>query len=147
MAIHLVVMALLMGATISVYLPMVTRTTQILGSAPMANVPFFAVALVSSVAIALSSGSRMADFQKIATIPIWLFIAGALSAVMIIGSSYVIPRIGIATFFILLVSGQVLAGLMFGAFGLFGVPASPLTFGKLLGAGMVIAGISLVTYK
>jgi len=66
---------------------------------------------------------------------------------MIIGSSYLVPKIGIAAFFVLLVSGQVLAGLVFGTFGLFGVPASPVTFGKILGAGLVISGVYLVTFK
>lgn len=66
---------------------------------------------------------------------------------MIIGSSYLIPKIGIGTFFVLLVSEQVLAGMVFGWFGLFGVPATALTFGKMLGAVMVIGGVWLVTFR
>ena len=68
-------------------------------------------------------------------------------AAMIIGSSYLIPKIGIGTFFVLLVSGQVLAGMILGYFGLFGVPATALTLGKLLGAAMVIGGVWLVTFR
>ena len=147
MAIHLVALALLMGATISIYLPMITQTSKLLGSGPMANIPFFAIALVSSIAIAIASGSRAEQFQKIGTLPLWLLTAGVLSAGMIIGSSYLIPKIGIGAFFVLLVSGQVLAGLVFGYFGLFGVPASTLTMGKLLGALLVIGGVYLVTFK
>ena len=147
MAIHLIALALLMGAIISIYLPMITRTAGILGSGPMANVPFFAVALISSVAIALASGARGAEFQKIASLPLWLLSAGVMSAGMIIGSSFLIPKIGIGAFFVLLVSGQVLAGMVFGYFGLFGVPAGALTLGKVTGALLVIAGVYLVTFK
>ena len=147
MAIHLLGLALLMGAMISIYLPMITQTAKILGSGPMANVPFFAVALVSSIAIAVASGSRVEQFQKISTIPVWLLTAGVMSAGMIIGSSFLIPKIGIGAFFVLLVSGQVLAGMVFGYFGLFGVPASALTVGKVLGALLVVAGVYLVTFK
>lgn len=147
MAIHLIALALLMGAVISVYLPMITQTAKILGSGPMANVPFFAVALSSSIVIAIATGSRSVDFQKIATLPAWLLTAGVMSAGMIIGSSFLIPRIGIGAFFVLLVSGQVLAGMLFGYFGLFGVPASAMTIGKLAGAILVIAGVYLVTYR
>ncbi len=60
---------------------------------------------------------------------------------------HLIPKIGIGTFFVLLVSGQVLAGMVFGYFGLFGVPATALTLGKLLGAAMVIGGVWLVTFR
>ena len=147
MAIHLVALALLMGAIISIYLPMITQTAKILGSGPMANIPFFAIALISSVAIAIASGSRAEQFQKIGTLPLWLLTAGVMSAGMIIGSSYLIPRIGIGAFFVLLVSGQVLAGMVFGYFGFFGVPASALTSGKVLGALLVIGGVYLVTFK
>ena len=147
MAIPMILMALAMGAIISIYLPMVTQTAKILGSGPMANVPFFAVAFATSLVIALASGARGATFQKIGAIPPVLLTAGAMSAAMIIGSSFLIPRIGIGTFFVLLVSGQVLAGMIFGYFGLFGVPASALTIGKFSGAAMVIGGVWLVTFR
>lgn len=147
MALHLIGMALLMGAIISIYLPMITQTAKLLGSGPMANVPFFAIALMSSIIIAIASGNRLEQFQKIGTLPIWLLSAGVMSAGMIIGTSYLIPKIGIGTFFVLAVSGQVLAGLVFGYLGLFGVPASPMTFGKIFGAAMVILGVYLVTFR
>ncbi len=126
---------------------MIAQSAKILGSAPLANVPFFAVALVSSLAIAAMTGSRAAQFQKVVSLPLWLLTAGIMSAGMIIGSSYLIPRLGIGVYFVLLVSGQILAGMVFGYFGLFGVPASPLTLGKALGAVMVIAGVYLVTFR
>ncbi len=147
MAIHLILLALMMGAIISIYLPMITRTSQLLGSGPMANVPFFAVALLASIVIAVATGARGAQFQKIGTLPLWLLTAGVMSAGMIIGTSYLIPRIGIGAFFVLAVSGQVLAGMTFSYFGLFGVVASPLTWGKLLGAALVISGVYLVTFR
>ena len=147
MAIHLAALALLVGAIISIYLPMITQTAKILGSAPMANVPFFAVALISSIVIAVASGSRVEQFQKITSLPFWLLTAGVMSAAMIIGTSFLIPRTGIGAFFVLAVSGQVLAGMVFGYLGLCGMPASALTLGKLLGAVLVIAGVYLVTFK
>ena len=113
----------------------------------MANVPFFFVAFVSSIVIAIAAGHRLADFQKVSSLPVSLFTAGAMSAGLIIGSSFLIPRIGISAFFVLVVSGQVLAGLAFDYFGLFGAPASALSFGKILGAGLVIAGVYLVTFR
>jgi len=147
MAIHLIGLALLMGAVISIYLPMISQTARILGSGPMANVPFFGIALVSSVIIAVAAGNRTEQFRSIGSLPPWLLTAGIMSAAMIIGSSYLIPRIGIGAFFVLLVSGQVLAGMLFGYFELFGMPASDLTLGKAAGAALVILGVYLVTFR
>ena len=140
-------LALCLGAIISIYLPMITQTSRILGSAPMANVPFFGIAFASSILIAIATGSRLADFQKSLSLPPALLTAGVMSAGMIIGSSFLIPKIGLGAFFVLLVSGQVLAGLVFGNLGLFGVPATELSFGKIAGAVLVIAGVWLVTFR
>lgn len=147
MTLPLIFLALAMGAIMSIYLPMISQTARLLGAAPMANVPFFFVAFVSSVAIALATGARGAEFGRIAGLPPLLLTAGVMSAGMIIGSSYLIPRIGIGAFFVLLVSGQVLAGMVFGQFGLFGAPATALSLGKVSGALMVIGGVWLVTFR
>ena len=136
-----------MGAIISIYLPMISQTARILGSGPMANVPFFGIAFAASVVIALATGSRTAEFQKTLSLPPWLLTARIMSAGMLIGSSFLIPRIGLGAFFVLLVSGQVLAGLVFGNLGLFGVAASDLSLGKIAGAVLVIAGVWLVTFR
>ena len=147
MASHLIALALLMGAMMSIYLPMISQAAKILGSGPMANVPFFAIALVTSIVIAIATGGRAEHFQRLGMLPTWLLTAGVMSAGMIIGSSYLIPKLGIGTFFVLMVSGQVLAGMLFGYFGLFGAPASSMTIGKLAGAFLVIAGVYLVTFR
>ena len=147
MQIQLALLAMAMGAIISIYLPMISRSAQILGSGPMANVPFFGIAFATSLVIAVTTGARADAFRKIADIPPWLLTAGVMSAGMIIGSSYLVPRIGIGAFFVLLVAGQVLAAMVFGQFGLFGSPQAPLTLGKLAGAAMVVGGVWLVTFR
>lgn len=147
MAIYFFGLALMMGVIISVYLPMISQSAKLLGSVPMANVPFFLIALVSSVIIAVATGSRFEHFQKISLLPLWLLSAGVMSAGLFIGSSFLIPKIGLGPFFVLLVSGQVLAGMVFGYFGLFGIPASDITIGKATGAILVIAGVYLVTFR
>ena len=66
------------------------------------------------------------------------------SAVLISFRTFLIPRIGTGAFMVLLVSGQVLAGILFGYLGLFGMAASAVSATKLLGAAMVIGGVYLV---
>ncbi|QHQ37113.1 DMT family transporter [Algicella marina] len=147
MTISLILLTLLIGAMLSVYMPMIARSAQLLGSTPLANVPFFAIALVSSVVISFAYGDRFRDYARIPGLPLWLLTAGIMSATMIIGTSYLVPRIGIGTFFVLIVTGQLLAGLTFSYFGLFGAPAIDITFGKIAGIALVIFGAWLFTFR
>ncbi|MFY0596472.1 MAG: DMT family transporter [Cognatishimia sp.] len=147
MTLSLILFALLMGALISVYLPMISQTANLLNSVALANVPFFGVAFVSSLFIAAFTGSKLTDFAKIPALPIWLLSAGVMSAAMVLGSSYLVPRIGISAFFILIVSGQILTGIVFSQYGLFGAPISHLSVSKIAGSAFVIFGAYLVTYK
>lgn len=147
MSIQLLFLGLFLGAMMSVYMPMIAQTARLLGSGALANVPFFFVAFVTSVVIAFVTGSRAADFARIGTLPLIPLTAGIMSAGLIIGTSFLVPRIGIGAFFVLLVSGQVIAAMIFGQLGLFGAPQTTITFGKLAGAAMVIGGIWLTTYR
>jgi transporter family-2 protein len=136
-----------MGAVMSIYIPMISQSAKIMGAAVMGNVPFFLVAFVTSVIIALLSGQRADAFGKIAQIPPWLFLAGVMSAGIIVGATYLVPRIGTGALFVLLVTGQILAGLIINQFGLLGVPVQPMTMQIGIGATMVVAGAALVTFS
>lgn len=137
--------AALMGASLGLYLPMISRTSQIMGSAVTGNVPFFFVAFVTSLAIAIGAGQGRA-FTRLGDIPPWLFLAGVMSAGMILGASFLVPRIGPAALFVFFVAGQVLCGLVLSQFGLVGVPRQPATIVTVLGTVMVIGGAALVAY-
>ena len=138
-------LGLALGAVVAIYFPMIAKSAQILSSAPLANVPFFGIAFLSSVVIAFASGSRLADFGKFIQIPPILLSAGVMSAGLIIGSSFLIPKIGLGVFVVLLVAGQILAGLAFGQIGIFGIEPQQLSLVKIAGAVMVIAGVYLVS--
>lgn len=146
MTIHLYLIGILMGAVLSIYVPMISQSARIMGAAVMGNVPFFFVAFVSSVLIALAAGQRADAFRKIADVPVWLHLAGIMSAGVIIGLAFLVPRIGTGPLFVLLVTGQILAGLIINQFGLLGVPAQPMTLTVATGAVLVIAGAALVTF-
>ncbi|MCB1501291.1 MAG: DMT family transporter [Bauldia sp.] len=140
------ILAMVMGATISLYVPMIAQSARIMGSPVMGNVPFFAVALVTSVVITWLSGGRLSDFSRITQVPAWLFVAGILSAVMIVGSSYLVPRIGTGALFVGMVAGQIILGMVINQIGFLNVPVQPITALKAFGAAMVIGGAAIVTF-
>ncbi len=146
MAIQFYILAIIMGAVMSIYVPMISQSARVMGAAVMGNVPFFFVAFVTSVVVAIASGQRGEAFRKIADVPPWLFLAGVMSAGIIVGATFLVPRIGTGALFVLLVTGQILAGLAINQFGLLGVPAQPMTLSIAAGAVLVVAGAALVTF-
>ena len=75
--------------------------------------------------------------------PVYLHVAGIISAFFIVGTTVLVPRVGARTFFILLVSGQILMAIVISHFGLLESPQDPVTAKKIVGAIFVIAGAAL----
>ena len=63
------------------------------------------------------------------------------------GVSDLVPRIGTGALFALLVTGQILAGMLINHFGLLGVPVQPISLATGLGALFVIIGAVIVTFS
>ncbi len=139
-------LAILMGAAVSVYIPMTAQTARILGAPILGNLPFFFFGLVTSVVLVFATGNKLPTAAKFADVPTWLLLAGVFSAAIILGNSYLIPRIGTNALFVLLVAGQIVFGIFINHFGLLGVPVQPATMAKIAGSVLVLGGAFLVSF-
>ncbi len=74
-----------------------------------------------------------------------LLLAGAIGASLIFAATLLIPTRtgGAGPGFVLLVTGQVIMGLVLSHFGLLGSPVDPLTLKKFLGLGLITGGLYL----
>ncbi|NDJ78813.1 MAG: DMT family transporter [Chloroflexi bacterium] len=70
--------------------------------------------------------------------------AGLLSLVIIGAVSYAIPRVGAVTSTFLIVAGQLIASVVIDHYGLFETTVRPLDPSRLLGIGVLFAGIWLI---
>ena len=132
-------MALLMGVLLSVYLPMNSSVSRYLGSALTANVTFFFIALVTSIIVFWIWGDH-ATMANIKKVPAFLYITGVISAFNILGTTYLIPRVGVRRFFILVVCGQILTAVVVSHFGWLTSPKDPISVKKIIGAALVVLG-------
>ena len=137
-----IITAFLMGVTLSIYLPMNSSASKYLGSSIAASATFFVVATMT-VLLILILGGYYHSLARIRNVPVYLHIAGIISAFFIIGTTFLIPKIGARTFFILLVSGQILMAIIVSHFGILESPKDPISLKKALGAILVIAGAVL----
>jgi transporter family-2 protein len=140
-------LAIVMGVAVSIYLPMQANGGRILGAPALFNAVFFFFGMVTSAVVFFATGGKFATIAKLAEVPAWLYLSGIVSGLMILGSTFLIPRIGAGPFFVLLVAGQITAGLVISHFGLLNTPVDPVTLRKILGVVAVVGGAALVTLK
>lgn len=140
----IVVSSLLVGALLSIYLPMNSMVSKRLGSAITANITFFFMALITSVIIFAVWGEH-SSLSRLKTVPWYLYITGFVSAFIVLATTYLIPEIGVRKFFILTISGQILIAIVVSHFGFLETPTDPLTLKKLLGVILVVMGAVLST--
>ena len=124
---------------IAVYQPMNGSVSRIVGSPLLANVVFYFVALVAASAMLFAFGG-LKTMERLRSVPPVLLTAGVMSAVMVLGTIVLLPRLGARRLFLLQVSGQILAAMLIGHFGLMGLPRDPLTLRKLGGGLLLLLG-------
>jgi len=140
-----IVLAFSMGLIMSIYLPMNSSVAKYIGSSTTANVIFFTVALLTSALIFFLSG-RWDTINNLKALPAILYLAGFVSAFVVLGTTILIPHIGARKFFILLITGQILMAIVVSHFGLLESPQDPINMKKMIGAALVLTGAIFSTY-
>ncbi|MGB3492135.1 MAG: DMT family transporter [Elainellaceae cyanobacterium] len=136
--------AFIMGMITSIYLPMNGVVAKYVGSALLANIPFYLLGTITTLFLFSLTGNfgAIAQFRNV---PRYLYFSGFISAFLILGSTVLIPKLGAGRFFVLFVAGQVLMALAVSHFGLLASPQDPITLKKSLGALLLILGVVLAT--
>ena len=134
-----IILSIFMGIMVSVYLPLNSSVSKHLGSPITANVSFFLVALLVSVSIFAFFGDYKTIFN-VKNVPIYLYLTGVGAALMILGTTFLIPKIGARMFFILVIAGQIIMAMIISHFGWLESPKDMITFKKIIGAVLLLAG-------
>ncbi|MEW6609906.1 MAG: DMT family transporter [bacterium] len=134
-----IILAFLVGVIISIYLPMNSSVSRYLGSPITANISFFMVAFIASIFIFAFFGDYKTVFN-IKKVPPYLYLTGLGAALMVLGTTFLIPKIGARKFFLLVMAGQILMAMIISHFGVLESPKDPITFKKIIGVILVVMG-------
>ncbi|MET3482893.1 uncharacterized membrane protein YdcZ (DUF606 family) [Methylobacterium sp. 1973] len=77
-------------------------------------------------------------------IPWWTWSGGLFGALFIGLAILLVPKLGAATFFALLVTGQMLTSVLFDQVGLLGLAQRPVDLPRLFGVALLIGGVVLI---
>ena len=144
MKIYLIALMLIIGFVLTLHLAMNSQVGAILKNPRMGNAIFWVIGGVTAIIIGLTDWDP-AVFSRLKEVPLWLLTAGIMGGALVFGIAWTMPKLGAGNAFVLMIAGQVISGMIFSHFGLFGSPVEPISIAKLGGALLLVAGAATVT--
>jgi transporter family-2 protein len=115
-----------------------------LNSAAWSGFASYVVGVLCMVALALALREPLPSAAMAARIPAWAWAGGLFGAVYIGLGIFLVPKLGAATFFALLITGQMIGSMIFDHFGFLGIAVHPISAIRMAGGALLIAGVVLV---
>lgn len=86
------------------------------------------------------------SMEVIRSAPWWNWFGGPLGAMIVLAGAALTPKLGSAAFIASVVGGQLLCSLVLDHFGLMDLPIREVSWGRILGALMVVGGVLCIKY-
>jgi transporter family-2 protein len=102
------------------------------------------IGVICMAALALLLQDPVPSAATAARIPWFAWSGGLFGAIFIGLGIFLIPQLGAATFFALLIAGQMVSSLAFDHFGPLGVPVHPISAVRVAGAALLVGGVVLI---
>lgn len=131
------------GAAASLQAPTNAKLTGAVGSPVNAALISFAVGTVALAVLALALQARP-DAPAMRALPWYAWIGGLYGVAFVVAATWGVPRLGVATTIILMVGGQLLLGLLLDHIGFMDMPRQPISWGRVGGVALVLAGVVMV---
>lgn len=104
----------------------------------------FFIGTVALFVYILISGSPLANLSAAKDAPPVAWIGGLLGAFFVTAAVTLVPRLGVAMTFSLIIAGQMLVTLVIDHFGLLGVPVKEITLARIGGILLITGGVVLI---
>lgn len=104
----------------------------------------FVVGTVALFAYVLISGSPLANLTAVKEAPAIAWIGGLLGAFFVTATVGLVPRLGVAMTFSLIIAGQMIVTLIIDHFGLLGLPVKEVSLARIAGIVLIAAGVVLI---
>jgi transporter family-2 protein len=143
---HLFLYALALGAGVSVATQQVLNGSlrTALGSPAWAGLVSYAGGLLTMIVAVIVLRERVPAWKTVVDVPWYAWSGGLFGGAFILLAILLLPSLGAATLFALVIAGQVLAAITLDHFGAFGLAPHPISIARLAGAALLIAGVILV---
>lgn len=131
------------GAATALQAPTNAKMMTAVGSPVNAAFVSFAVGTAALGILAVLFQARP-DMVAARNLPWYAWVGGLYGAIFVVAAAWGVPRLGVATTIILMVAGQLLLSVVLDHFGAMGMPKQPISWGRVAGVAMVLAGVLMV---
>ncbi|MEZ5346181.1 MAG: DMT family transporter [Pyrinomonadaceae bacterium] len=114
------------------------------GSPILAAFVSFVVGTVALFIYLIATGESLSDLASLKNASLISWTGGLLGAFFVASTVILVPRIGVALTFSLVVAGQMLITLLLDHYGFLGVPVREVNIQRVIGVSLVILGVILV---
>jgi len=120
------------------------RMASVVESPILAALLSFLVGTIALFAYALLTGESISNLALAKNAPPIAWIGGLLGAFFVAAAVTLVPRLGVAMTFSLIIAGQMVATLIIDHFGLLGVPVKEISFTRIAGILLITGGVILI---
>lgn len=139
-----ILLALIAGAMMPTQAATNNRMAVAIDSPILAAFISFFVGTVALLIYMLIAGVPLGNLASVKDAPAIAWAGGFLGAFFVAAAVTLVPRIGVAMTFSLIVAGQMLITLVIDHFGLLGVPVKEVSLARLGGILLIMAGVVLI---
>jgi transporter family-2 protein len=115
-----------------------------LGSPAWTGLVSYAGGLLTMIVAVIALAEPVPSLRVMAGVPWWAWSGGLFGGIFILLAIHLLPSLGAATLFALVIAGQVLAAVTLDHFGVLGLTPHPISAALLAGAALLIAGVFLI---
>lgn len=140
----LYVLALGAGASVATQQVLNGSLRTALASPAWAGLISYAGGLLTMIVAVIALREQVPSWKTVVEVPWYAWSGGVFGAVFILLAILLLPSLGAATLFALVIAGQVLAAITLDHFGALGLAPHPIGAARLAGAALLIAGVILI---
>ena len=104
----------------------------------------FLVGTLALFVYVLFSGIPLANISGVKDAPAIAWIGGLLGAFFVAATVTLVPRLGVAMTFSLIIAGQMVVTLVIDHFGLLGIEVKPVSWPRIAGIFLITSGVVLI---
>lgn len=139
-----ILLALAAGAMMPTQAGTNNKMAEVVGSPILSAFISFLVGTVALLVYLLISGVPLGSLASSKDAPAIAWIGGLLGAFFVTAAVMLVPRLGVALTFSLIIAGQMLATLVIDHFGLLGVPVKEVSLARVGGILLIAVGVVVI---
>ena len=139
-----ILLAIVGGIAVTVQGQFMGFMTQVMGTRESMFITYASGGIVVTLLLLATGQNHLSAWRGV---PWFAFTAGLLGLVIVGTVGYVVPRLGLATGFTLIVAAQFVMAALIDHFGWFGATVRPIDLPRLIGLGFLLAGVWLLNRR